>query len=103
MRLCYIAVANVLLSFALCHAEEAAVEPAHDGAAPAVHAPAAPEAPHPTPSPDPSWARPLIVAILVMFVAAIAIGMLVRSRAPQEIPVAQAHDAPAEVSANHHT
>jgi hypothetical protein len=90
--------ATMLLSFAgTCLAMETAAT------TPAAHATTAHSSdPHPCPtiSPDASFARPMVIAIIALFVAAAAVGIVIRSEAPEVLPATHSHDEPA--GSTHH-
>jgi hypothetical protein len=56
--------------------------------------------PHPVLSSNPNWAGALLIAVGGLFLAAIAVGLVVRFNAPREVPPMHSHDEPP--GASHH-
>jgi hypothetical protein len=48
-----------------------------------------------------TWAGVMVILIIAMFVAAIAVGLVVRYNAPQEVPPTHSHDEPPGTSGHH--
>ena len=69
------------------------------------HAPAGTSTAHPETYPavahQPAWAGSMVVVIGIMFAAALVAGLLVRSVAPEEMPVTHSHDDPAGSAHGH--
>jgi hypothetical protein len=107
MRLLVVGVLTPLLLLApLCAAQERhrpstrAARLAQRAAATAAARPAE-DAPVPVLPQDPSWARPLLVALGVMALAAAVIGPIYRAWVPEEIPPTHSHDEPPGASHRH--
>ena len=56
---------------------------------------------HPTTSSDSTWAFPVVVVILAMFLAAMVIGPISRALGNEELPPAHSHDEPPGTSGHH--
>jgi hypothetical protein len=56
---------------------------------------------HPTLPAEAAWPGATVILILAMFVAAAAVGVVVRLDAPQEVPTAHSHDEPPGASHHH--
>jgi hypothetical protein len=57
---------------------------------------------HPTLSSDGSWAGVMVIVVLGMFLAAAAVGVVVRANMPEELPPpAHSHDEPPGASHHH--
>jgi hypothetical protein len=52
-------------------------------------------------SKDTTWAGVMVIVIIAMFVAATAVGLVVRFNAPQEVPPTHSHDEPPGTSGHH--
>ena len=79
----------LLAGASLCWAQEhgaASASPVHESQ----HA--ADPAPHPAAPENPTWVRPVVTLILVLFLLAIPVGIFVRATMPQEMPPVHAHD-----------
>src|SRR5258706_16229775 len=53
---------------------------------------AADPAPHPGVPENPTWGRPVVTLVLVLFLLAIPVGIFVRATMPEEMPPVHAHD-----------
>jgi hypothetical protein len=58
-------------------------------------------APHPVLSSDGRWVPVILILIGGMFLAACAVGIVVRANAPEEVPPAHSHDEPPGTSHHH--
>lgn len=70
----------------------------HAATSPAEHATHATQVdsePHPQLSQDANWVRPMVAAVVAVFLAAIPVGLVVRANMPQQMPAAHSHDEPA--------
>ena len=50
------------------------------------------DAPHPVGPEDPTWSGAMVIVIIGTFVAAAAVGIVVRANASEEVPDAHSHD-----------
>ncbi len=57
--------------------------------------------PHPVLSSDPNWAGALLIVVGGLFLAALAVGLVVRFNAPREVSPSQWQDEPPGVSHHH--
>src|SRR3954447_5074386 len=96
VAICVMALSALLLSLSatMARAQEHASEAP---AAPAAHDDAAARGEketvdRPSLSVDPTWAGVMVIIILGMFVMAAAIGPIMRSEMPEEVPVPHGHD-----------
>src|SRR3954447_18308643 len=97
IAICAMALTALVLSLSatIARAQEHATEP--PTAAPAAHDEAAARGEketvdRPSVSVDPTWAGVMVIIILGMFVMAAAVGPIMRSEMPEEVPVPHGHD-----------